>query len=157
MRPWPDEVEITAENAQALRDLVEAKLPQPSSDPGDAGGVVLEPHRGFIGHRVHGAKLDQCERLAAHADAILDDEERAPRIELDRQGDEGEEGSERHQRDDGEQKTQRSTGRQLEPGLLEVLRIGEIARRERLDGELAGQALIHLRAVFDGDTANPGL
>ena len=148
---------VTLEDIQELGKLIKPELPEPSSNPRDTIAVVLEPEGCIPVMRVHGSKLDHFEALTGHAHTILDAEYRTTRIELDRQSNQSEQGGKADHTDHRHQEADPPCDGQMETGLSEVLPKDQAARREQLDGELSGQPLVDLHAVFDDDPLHPRL
>src|SRR5437867_4811534 len=135
--PGPHEVHLTADDVDELRELVEAELPQPLPHPGDPMAIVQNPLGGFGRDGMHGAEFEKLEALASEAHAIVDEEHRAERIELDRQGDQTEEGSEADEGDNRGKKAEPASYGEIHIGLSQILGEDETARGERFYGELA--------------------
>jgi hypothetical protein len=88
-----DKAHRTFDHVNQLRELVEAQRPQPASYPGDPS-IALCHFVSLVGIR-HGVvqrpELDHREGSKTQSAACLDEKDRAGRIQLDREGDHGEE------------------------------------------------------------------
>ena len=112
-RPRPDEAHVTAEHVPELRQLVEARVAQETSEARDARVVLeQEPDRvralfpellsALVRIRDHGAELEHLEASAAPApDALLNEEDRP--AELQRYRDEEHDRREEHEEPEGDQ------------------------------------------------------
>src|SRR5713101_2086209 len=156
MRTRADEIEISAEDVDKLGEFIEAELPQPLADPGDAMVVVANPLRSGMGGRMHGAKLDQPKRSCVLAHALLDEKDGTAGVELDREGNESEERRTNDEARCRHHQAQRPATGKLEARLLEVFGEDQMARREGLNGNFSGQAFVRLDTVFDDDPLHPG-
>ena len=91
----PNQCHIALQNVDALRELVDAGFPEEAADRHDAGIVVDLEHQAvhlvlghqilfaFLGVYVHGAEFVELEAAAIHADALLAEEDRAGRLDVD--------------------------------------------------------------------------
>jgi hypothetical protein len=87
MRPRSDQVHLAAEHVDQLRQFVEAEAAQVMTDARDAIDVVGHPLGPRFSARMHRPELQEAERPAVAAGALLDEEHRSARVELDRDGD----------------------------------------------------------------------
>src|SRR5438034_11506380 len=92
MRPWPHEVHVAPQDIDELGQLVDSEPPEPLPHPRDPIAIVPLPLGLRPADRMHGAELDQLEGSTAQPDALLDEEHRAARVELDQEHDQTEEG-----------------------------------------------------------------
>ena len=106
---------------------------------------------------MHRPELDQVERHPVEPGALLDEEHRAARVELDRERDHQHHGRQHDQAGDRHEQTERPLEHGLHARRRELGREDEATRRHELEGELAGQALVRLHDVLDLDTARAGL
>src|SRR5258708_24756165 len=100
VRPRPDEIHVPAQDVDKLWQLVEPEAAQPLPEPRDPLRVVPGPLRAVGGRRPHRPELHEPEGAAAGALAALDEEDRAGRVELDGERNDGEGRRERHETDD---------------------------------------------------------
>ena len=87
----------------------------------------------------------------------MDEQDRTARVQPDQQGDQGHERGEEDQAGDRGHQADPARHGLVEAGAAEVPGEGQGARRHRLDGDLAGEALQDLDAVQDGDPPHAGL
>ena len=156
VRPGTDEIDVTAQDVHELGQLVEAELAQPPAGPGDALVVVPGPLRGRPAGRMHGPELQELEPPPFQADALLDEQGRATRVEPDQQGDERHEGGGCDQPRRRDHDAERPRQDLMNPGAGESGK-GQGARRDRLDGDLAGEAFQDLDPVLDRDSPHTRL
>ncbi len=155
MRPGADQVHVPLQDVEELRKLVQPEAPQPAADAGEPAAVVPCPLRRRPARGAHGAELDQTEEPPATAHALLDEEHRARRVELDREGDEREERREQDQAERGQGQAEGAGEGHIEARGAVALAEDQAARRELLDGDLARELLVELDAVLDEDAAQP--
>ena len=107
--PRPDQAHVALHHVEELRQLVDAPAPERAADAGDARVFLQLEHRAvvvvlllgqlealLVRAHVHGAELEDLERLAAPAHPLLPVEDRAARIELDDDRDDA------HERQEGD-------------------------------------------------------
>src|SRR5437867_886663 len=155
--PRTHEVHLAPEDVDELGQLVQPESPEPLPDARDPVAVVLLPLGPRPTDRVHGAELDQLEGPSEQSHARLDEEHRSPRVQLDHEHDQTEQGCQRDQPDDRCEEAERTREREVEARRSEVAGEDEAARPERLKRELAGQSLVQLDGVLDQDSARPRL
>ena len=157
MRPRADQVHFAAQHVDELRQLVEPETAQPLSDARDAIAVVARPFGGRPLRRPHRAEFEQPQRPAAQSDAMLHEEDRARRIELDGQRDQREERRQQDKANERDAQAQRMPEGEIHMALPEVRRRDQIVRRQRFDRDLSGEPLVEADPVFNGDTLHAGL
>src|SRR5439155_17656724 len=98
---------------------------------------------------MHRAELDQLEGPSGQPHALLDEEHGAPRVQLDQEPDQAEDGSQDDQSDRRPKEAESPRECELKARRMEVRGKDDAAWRERLEGELSGQALIGVGGVLD--------
>ena len=117
--------------------------------------VVHHPLRRRVVRRMHRPELQQPERPPVAARALLNEEHRPARIQLDEQGDQRQQRRDEHQAD--RRRPTMLTRRAVSSGgavVAESLRQDQRARPERLDRHLAGEPLVELDRILDVDAAD---
>src|SRR5439155_4623136 len=155
--PRTDEIHVASNDVDELGQLIEPEPPEPLPDAGDPIAVVPLPLGPRAAHRIHGAELDQLEGFFVHPYALVDKEHGAAGVELDQERDQTEDGRQDDQTRHRHDQAQRSREHDLETRLLEIAREDDAAGRERLEGDLPGQALVGLDNVLDQDSPCPRL
>lgn len=93
VRARPDQRHVALENIDELRQLVDAGPAKPAADPRHPAVVALRLlNDASVLHDFHGSELDDLEGMAVEAPAALPEEDRAAGIELDRKGNEDQQG-----------------------------------------------------------------
>src|SRR2546426_153141 len=155
--PRTHEVHFAPEDVDELWQLVQPEPPQPLPDARDSVAVVPLPLGSRPTDRVHGAELDQLEGPSEQSHALLDEEHRSPRVQLDHEQDQTEQGHQHDQPDDRYEEAERTRERAVEARHSEVAREDDAAWPERLERELPGQSLVHLDGVLDQHPTRPRL
>ena len=115
--------------------------------------VALPLRRRTLG-RPHRPELEQAHAPAPNADAIVDEEDRTRRVELDENRDRRQERQQQNHRGHRDEQAQHVAERQIEMRLAKIARRDERARRQRFDRDLAGEAFVELDAVLDDDAVD---
>ena len=153
MRSRSHEVHLAAEDVDELRQLVEPEPAQPLSHPRHVVAVITLPFGPPCAAIHHRPEFQQREWLAVRADALVGEQDRTPRIELDGDRDESEQRRQRHERRQRGQDTQRSRERLMSPRRPELSGRDDTHRCQRFEHEPAGEALVELRDVLDDHAA----
>ena len=120
--------------------------------------VVQDPFGCVHVGRVHRAELQQPERLSVAAGALLHEEDRAARIELDERARSARSSGARAPRADDGGDDAHDAGDGLRRAVIaESLGQNQRARPHRLDRHLPGQPLVELERVLDDDAADARL
>ena len=156
MRPLgsrTDQGHLAHEDVEQLGQLVEAGLAQHATDLGDARVVLGGPDgaRARLGIAVHAAELDDGERLAAQARALLQVEDRASVLEDDREAHQDPHGDQEHDQDRAGRNVEQAREDEPEPVARtpkqQVQRVGEVgvdaAFGGAQDGGLAADRVAH--------------
>ena len=114
-RPRADEAHVAAQDVQELRQLVEAELARITPPTRVTRGSLrilktgprrlvelLERRLALLGVGHHRAELEEAEAPAAESDALLHEEHRAARVELDDEGEQQADRRRQHQGDGGD-------------------------------------------------------
>ena len=103
LRARPDEGHLAGEDVEELRELVDGGFPDEAADAGDARVARDGPALLFVcfGLLHHGAELVHHERLVMKADALLLEDNRARRGELDEGRDDEHDRAEEEDADEG--------------------------------------------------------
>lgn len=103
LRARADEGHLASEDVEELRELVDGSFPDEAADAGDARVAWDGPALLFVGFGLlhHGAELVHHERLVMKADALLLEDDRARRGELDEGRDDEHDRAEEDDADEG--------------------------------------------------------
>src|SRR5580704_18570549 len=107
---WADKSHVAFQHAPQLRNLIESRASQKSSNPGDARVLISGPRRPGIGLGIltHGAKFIAIKRLARMADSPLCVKERARRVQHDRNSNQRNNRKRQQQRNERNREMQRA-------------------------------------------------
>src|SRR6266850_1170319 len=155
--PRPHEVHVGPKDVDELGQLVEPEPPEPPPEARDPIVVVPFPLGLRAADRLHRTELDQFEGSTGQPHALLDEEHGAAGVELDQEHDHSEEGRQDDGPDHRHEEAERTRKRMLETRRPEVTGKNDAAGRERLEGELPGQALVDLGDILDHDAAGQRL